>query len=119
MSDLNYPSVSSSDAQNRTMVLLVYGLYLIAIASCGALGIAGIAGVILAYVKRDDAPLGSLWRTHLENQIASFWIWFIFMAVGIATVWLIVGFVFIGFGLLYFMFRTLKGLVRAVDSRPY
>ena len=36
----------------RTTAIIVYALYLGAAISCG---IAGIAGVIVAYVKRDDA----------------------------------------------------------------
>ncbi|HXC56796.1 MAG TPA: DUF4870 domain-containing protein [Rhizomicrobium sp.] len=111
------PAVSTTPTgtDTRTLAIVVYGLYLGAL-FCG--GVSGIAGVILAYIKRDEAR-GTIWESHFENAIRAFWVWFILFVVGIATAWFLVGFVVIGAAFVYFLYRTIKGLIAAVDSKPY
>jgi uncharacterized membrane protein len=113
MSTPTMPGVSQSDT--RTLAIIVYGLYIASVLTCG---LAGIAGVILAYVKRDEAR-GTLWGTHFENAIQTFWAWALLMLLGIVTSWFLIGFVVMGAAFVYFLYRTIKGLVAAVESRPY
>ena len=109
------PSVPAAASDTRTLVLIVYGLYIGAVVTCG---VAGLAGVILAYIKRDESR-GTLWHSHFENAIHAFWAWFLLMAVGIATSWFLIGFLVMGAAFVYFLYRTVKGLIAAVESRPY
>jgi len=109
------PSAAPASEDTRTLAIIVYGLYL---ASLFCIGLSGIAGVILAYVKRDDVR-GTIWESHFENAIQAFWIWFGLTVLGFLTVWLLIGFVIMGVAYIYFAYRTIKGLVRAVDSQPY
>lgn len=107
------PVVSS---ENRTMAIVVYGLYLAALPfSCG---IAGIIGVIIAYVKRRDAR-GTIWESHFDNQISTFWAWFALSVVGVLTVWLLIGFAVLVAAYVWFLYRTVKGLVHALEGRAY
>ena len=107
---------SSAESENRTMVIVVYGLYLAALLSCG---LAGIAGVIVAYLKRGDAR-GSIWSSHFDNQIETFWIWLVLAIAGGLTVWVLgLGLLVIGFAFVWFLYRTIKGLLRALESKPY
>ncbi len=100
----------------RTLAIIVYGLYLAAVISCG---LAGIAGVILAYVKRGESH-GTIWESHYDNQINAFWVWFALMILGAFTFWMLgLGFVIMGIAFVWFLYRTIKGLVRAIDSKPY
>ncbi len=99
----------------RTFAIIIYGLYLGALFTGGS---TGLAGVILAYVKRGEAR-GTIWESHIENAIHAFWIWFMLMAIGVVTAWFLIGFVAMGAAFVYFLYRTIKGLVRAVDSQPY
>jgi uncharacterized membrane protein len=99
----------------RTLVIIVYGLYLAALL---CVGLSGIAGVILAYVKRDDAR-GTIWHSHYENAIQTFWAWLGLSVIGLLTVWLVIGFFILIGAYIYFAYRTIKGLVRAVDSQAY
>ena len=109
------PVAIPSQDDTRTLVIIVYALYLGALL---CVGLSGIAGVVLAYIKRDDAK-GTIWESHFENAIQAFWIWFGLSVLGVLTVWLLIGF-FILFGAyIYIAYRTIKGLVRAVDSKPY
>src|SRR5438876_462644 len=84
MSDVSPPpaqpmTVAPAD-DTRTLVIIVYGLYLAALL---CVGLSGIAGVILAYVKRDETR-GTIWHSHLRNIIHVFWI-----ALGVAVVALV------------------------------
>jgi uncharacterized membrane protein len=109
------PVMPAPASDTRTLAIIVYGLYLGALFTAGT---AGLVGVILAYVKRDEAR-GTVWESHFENAIRAFWIWFILMAIGIVTSWFLIGFVVIAAAFVYFLYRTIKGLLAAVDSRPY
>ena len=106
--------VASSD-DSRTLVIVLYGLYLGALL---CVGLSGIAGVILAYIKRDEAK-GTVWESHFENAIHAFWIWFALSVVGVLTSWLVVGFFVLIGAYIYFAYRTIKGLIAAIDSKPY
>ena len=102
--------------ENRVMALVVYGLYLAAVVSGG---IAGVAGVIVAYIKRGEAR-GTIWESHFENQISAFWVWLALFVVGCATFWILgLGFVIMGIAFVWFLYRTIKGLIAALDWKPY
>jgi uncharacterized membrane protein len=121
MSDTNIapqhpPPVPAAVDDLRAPAIAVYILYLAAVIS---MGIAGIAGVIVAYVKRDDAK-GTIWESHYANQIESFWVWLVLFVVGVLTVWMFfIGFVIIAIAFIWFLYRTIKGLLRAMESKPY
>lgn len=103
-------------ADQRSPVILVYILYLAAVVSAGA---AGIIGVIIAYIKRDEAR-GTIWESHYRNQIEAFWVWLVLFIAGCVSVWLFfIGFLIMGGAFIYFLYRTIKGLLLAVDSKPY
>jgi uncharacterized membrane protein len=107
---------TTSSSDTRTLAIIIYGLYLAAVFSAG---LAGVAGVVLAYVKRDDAR-GTIWESHFENQITAFWVWIMLFVLGCATFWILgLGFLLMGFAFIYFLYRTIKGLIRAIDSQPY
>ena len=101
--------------ENRVMAIVVYGLYLAAVVSGG---IAGVAGVIVAYIKRGEAR-GTIWESHFDNQISAFWVWLALFVVGCLTAIFIFGFAIIGIAFLWFLYRSIKGLIFAIDSKPY
>lgn len=126
----------------RTILLVIYGLFILAIFN----GLSAIVGVIIAYIKRDEA-CGTPWEGHFRNVVHVFWI-----ALGVAAIALILlieaagGFIFamattnghpppvvIGWLIalvpvfwlgavifsVWYLYRTLRGLVRTLDSQPY
>ena len=106
----------AAGAEDRAMVLVVYGLYLFALFSCG---LAGIAGVVVAYVKRGETR-DPLWLGHYDNQINTFWVWFALAMAGMVALPLLgAGLVVLAIAFVWFMYRTIKGLLRALESRPY
>jgi uncharacterized membrane protein len=130
------------NAELRTILLIAYGLFVLAIFN----GASAIAGVVLVYVKRDEAR-GTQWQSHFQNLIAVFWISFVVALVALALVlqafgglafslfatngnpppeligWLValVPLFYVGgiAFLIWYLYRTLRGLMRALDYRPY
>ena len=132
----------SHDAELRTVLLIAYALFVLAMFN----GASAIIGVVLVYVKR-DAARGTIWESHCRNLTHVFWISLVVAVIALAILlqafgglafslfatngnpppeligWLIalVPLFWIGgvIFLVWYMYRTLRGLVRAVDSKPY
>jgi uncharacterized membrane protein len=97
------------------MAIVAYVLYLVGLPT---LHLTTIAGLILAYVQRDEAR-GTVWQSHFDAIISTFWI---SLALGIVSAILCivgVGFVMFGLLVLWFAYRAIRGLVHAIDSKPY
>lgn len=116
MSETNPVPVPAAQDELRTVAIVIYILYLAAVISAG---FAGIVGVIVAYVKRDDAK-GTIWESHFSNQIEAFWVWLALFVAGCATVWFFfLGVIVIVVAFIWFLYRTIKGLLRALEAQPY
>jgi uncharacterized membrane protein len=113
--------------------------YVLMLAAC-LVGITAIIAVILAYVRRVDSA-GTVWHSHFRNVTSVFWTIFAAALIGLATfpvalgaylsggggwpplpafvlpvlVW-VVGFPIVA---VWFLYRMVRGLVRASDGRPY
>jgi len=102
-------------------------------------GITAIIGVIIAYLKRREA-IGTVWHSHFDNLILVFWVviggfflglltWPIALGIFVAqwplfwppTLTLPLVFAALAFPLLVFwsFYRTIRGLIRALEERPY
>lgn len=127
---MNY---SIDQDSNRTLTIILYVLYIVAIFSAGILA---IVALVINYIKR-DAVKGSIFESHFTWQIRSFW-WYL--------VWNIIA--FIPFGFLFFtgenpdafvgvafgasafcvaiialswvwiVYRAILGLIRVNDNKP-
>ena len=99
----------------RTHAIIAYVLLAIGLASGGFFT---LIGVIWAYVKRGDAAQ-TIYYSHFENIISTFWISLVLTIVSF-LLW------FFGIGVLLFfavyifnIYRIAKGLIRAIDCKPY
>ncbi|MFO1281927.1 MAG: hypothetical protein U1F51_05565 [Burkholderiales bacterium] len=129
------PPVSATAQPPITAILVAYALYAIAaiggVISSGLVhfaplvAIAGIVGVILAYVKRDDAR-GSWVESHCTWLIRTFWwslLWsLIVVAVGAVLMLVLIGFVLLPLGLaavsVWVIYRVVRGYLAFKDSQP-
>jgi uncharacterized membrane protein len=131
-------------ADLRPLVLVCYFLFLIACIN----GLTALIGVVIAHARRRDAT-GTIWQSHFENLILVFWvfvaaflillvsvplgIWanfpFLFLthppySILIWTPWLFVfplifGLVVFPVLVVWYFYRTIRGLIRAAEARPY
>jgi len=114
MSDASRQPITAAEDGARTTAIIVYLLYLAALIN----GLTAVIGVILAYVKRDDVR-GTIYESHFDNAIEIFWIFLAGMLVAVPLCFVVIGFPLVFALYVWVIFRTVKGVVRAVDGRPY
>ena len=134
----DFPAPNSSTAAGGPPVsggLLAYALFgtaaVIALVSSGIhfvaplMGLVGIAGLIVAYVKRDDAR-GTWVASHLTWLIRTFWFSFLWGVVG-AIVLVVLGIILIGIPIailiwavasIWVIYRVIRGYLLFKDSKP-
>ena len=115
--------------------LLAYALFgtaaVIALVSSGLptvaplMGLVGIAGLIVAYVKRGDAQ-GTWVASHFSWLIRTFWFSFLWGVVG-AVVLVVLGIILIGIPIalliwavasIWVMYRVIRGYLLFKESKP-
>ncbi len=88
---------------------IIYILYMVGI----IFGITGIAGVVMAYIYKNDAPA---WlKTHYQFQIRTFWIGAMFIILGGGLSIILIGWFVLLFGVIWLIVRSIKG-IKALDS---
>jgi uncharacterized membrane protein len=107
-------SVRSSDTL-RTMAIVAYICLLLGFVTAH---MAAIAAVIIAYIQRDDAR-GTVWESHYEAIITTFWVALVGLIAGIPLCFVLIGIpILIVLGIWY-LYRGIRGLVHALDDKPY
>jgi len=119
MADINASRAPAGEAaapENlRLFTIVVYALYIAAFCN----GLTAIIGVIIAYVKRGDAR-GTIYESHFTNAIEVFWISLVIGLIAIPLWFLFFLGALIHLGLIvWYLYRSIKGLVRALDGRAY
>lgn len=115
MTDISSPPVPTLDEGARGTAIIAYILYLIGWPT-GHLST--IVALILAYIKRGEVR-GTIWESHFDNIINTFWVTLVAGIVfGIMSLF--------AFGIpllfalaIWFLYRTIKGLIRAIDYKAY
>jgi len=88
----------------RDMATLVYALYAASI----LMGITLLGGLVIAYLKRDDAA--GIWlESHYRWQIRTFWWSLLWGAIGAVTSLILVGFAVLLAAAVWFIYRVAKG----------
>jgi uncharacterized membrane protein len=116
MAEINAaPPLTRDSSGSRTMAIIVYVLFL---STFIGFAIGPLVGVILAYVQRGESR-GSNYESHYNNAIEIFWVSVVMVILGTLTFWIGIG-ILIWIGLcIWYLFRSVKGLVRAIEARPY
>src|SRR3546814_18323392 len=67
-----YPPEEDKGLSMRNLTHLIYGLFALGLLSAGFFGVATIAAIVLAYLKRGDAA-GTVYANHFDWVIKTFW----------------------------------------------
>lgn len=112
----NTPQTASGSvtSDHRLLVIICYALYLAGI----LIGFTSIVGVIIAYVKRGEAK-GTVWESHYTNLIMTFWITLGGAVVGAILTFIVIGILVLIAVVVWFLYRTIVGLMKAIDAKPY
>ena len=114
LSDLPAPDVAAPDPGERTIVAhVVYATYALTFLT----GFTALVGVVVAYLNR-DAVRGSWLDSHMIWQIRTFWYALAIQVIGWITTLILIGWLIVPLGGLYFIWRIAKGWVRLANHRP-
>jgi len=89
------------------------------------MGLIGIAGLIVAYVKRDDAR-GTWVESHFRWLIRTFWFsflwgivgWIVLLLLGIILIGIPIAFLIWAAASIWVIYRVIRGYLLFKDSRP-
>ena len=133
-----FPAPDSGAAATNPPIsagLLAYALFgtaaVVGLASSGfpliapLLGLIGIAGLIVAYVKRDDAR-GTWVSSHFAWLIRTFWFsflwgivgWIVLLLLGIILIGIPIAFLIWAAASIWVIYRVIRGYLLFKDSRP-
>ncbi|WP_199103537.1 hypothetical protein [Aquitalea sp. ASV11] len=96
----------------NNLTLLVYILQGISLFT----GLPMVVAVIINYLKRDDCQ-GTLYESHFDWQISTFWFCLLGTIVGYALVWIFVGLAIWGLTWLWGLYRVLRGILALNDGK--
>lgn len=105
--------VQKMDSQ-KNLAFVIYVLQLLALVSF----VTAVVGVVISYIKVDDAREPDWLRTHYRWQIKTFWIWLLLTIVGFITIIILIGWLILLFTTIWLIYRVVKGLIRLHDSQP-
>jgi uncharacterized membrane protein len=107
----------SADAEKlrplKTMTHIAYGLYAAAL----LFPVTAIAALILGYIKRGEAH-GTWLESHFAWQIRTFWFMLLWVVVGMAAFFILIGWLVLVVAGIWFIYRVVFGWVSLNDGRP-
>lgn len=101
-------------AKTKKVVQIVYVLQALAFFTAG---LGALAGVIMSYMKRDDAK-GTWAESHFTWQIRTFWIGLIVGLIGLALSMIFIGFIVLAGLAIWYLVRIIKGWLAMNDEKP-
>ena len=108
------PARSTEELQGlKTVTTVVYALQALSF----LWGITAIVGVIINYVKREDAR-GTVYESHFDWQIRTFWWGLAWFVVGVVLAILVVGVLVLFVAWIWMIYRVVKGWLKLIDGKP-
>lgn len=80
-------------------------------------GVTAIVGVVINYVKKDDAA-GTVYESHFDWQIRTFWWGLVWTVVGFVLAFVVVGFAVLFAVWVWAIYRVVKGWLKLNDNQP-
>lgn len=100
-------------ASLRNVLQVVYALQALSF----LWGVTAIVGVVIDYVKRDDAR-GTPLQSHFDWQIRTFWWGLLWCVVGLALLFVFVGAFVLFAAWVWMVYRVVKGWLRLNENKP-
>ena len=100
-------------ASLKNLTLVVYGLQVLSV----FVGVTAIVGIIINYVKRDDA-VGTLYESHFDWQIRTFWWGLLWAVVGGLLTLVVVGIAVLLADAVWIIYRIVKGWLSLAENKP-
>lgn len=107
------PPATQPAAGELDAAKLVYILYFIGVVTSG---LTSLAGLIVAYLKRNGAP--AIAASHYTFQIRTFWIGLLFAVISAVTAVIGIGVLLAIATLVWYLVRAIKGFMLSLDGKP-
>ena len=96
----------------KQVVLVVYILQALSF----LWGVTAVVGVVIDYVKRDDAR-GTVYESHFDWQIRTFWWGLLWLVVGVLLAIFVVGFAILFVAWVWVIYRVVKGWLKLNEGK--
>lgn len=103
-----YPPEDGKGLSMRNLTHLIYALFALGLLSAGFFGIATIAAVVLAYLKRSDAA-GTVYAQHFDWVIKTFWWGLLWVVLSALATFIFIGWLTGLIALIWIVYRIIKG----------
>jgi uncharacterized membrane protein len=100
-------------ASLKQITLVVYVLQALSF----AFGVTAIVGLVINYIKRDEA-VGTLYESHFDWQIRTFWWGLLWSVVGVILAFVLIGFAVLFVVWIWAVYRVVKGFLKLNDNLP-
>ena len=109
--ETNVVNAPSSDVKNYVFISYVtYAVGLLILFT-------SVVGVIMAYVKRDEAQ-GSIYASHIDYLIKTFWVSLVGTVLGTFTTLILIGWLILLVTAIWFIYRVVIGLIKLNEDKP-
>ncbi len=110
---MNTLASNEIEKSRKTLTTVIYALY----AASFLVGITAIVAIVMNYIKREEMA-GTFFESHFRWQMRTFWFGMLWMAIGVASFLIVIGwFVLIATGV-WVIYRIVKGWLRLNDNLP-
>lgn len=111
-----FPPEDNKGLSMRNLTHLLYGLFALGLLSAGFFGIATIAAMVLAYVKRGDAA-GTVYAAHFDWLIRTFWWGVLWMLLSALATFIFIGWVTGLVAIVWIVYRIIKGWLALISNQ--
>jgi uncharacterized membrane protein len=107
-------SVDTASLENlKQLTLIIYILHGLSFFA----GVTGIVAIIMNYIKRDEVK-GSIYESHFNWQIRTFWWSVLWFVIGFITMFVVIGFFIWFVAFVWWLYRMIKGILNWTDGKP-
>ena len=108
------PKTPDQMAGLKNVTMVVYALQGLSF----LFGLTALVGLIINYVKRDDA-LGTIYQSHFDWQIRTFWWALAWWVLGFLLIWALgLGFLIMFGAWVWTLYRVIKGWLKLTEGKP-
>jgi uncharacterized membrane protein len=98
----------------KNVTMVVYALQALSL----LWGVTAIIGVVVSYVKREDA-VGTLYESHFNWQIRTFWFGLLWGFIGFVLIFALgLGFLILFAAWVWMIYRVVKGWLKLTEGKP-
>ena len=105
--------VNTSNSEVKNYVFIAYVTYAVGL----LILFTPVVGVIMAYVKRDEAQ-GSIYASHIDYLIKTFWVSLVGTVLGTFTLLILIGWLILLVTAIWFIYRVVVGLIKLNEDKP-